>query len=90
MSRKATDASFLPEFCGSRMAIVVVLLAQLLAIALTLSTPAATVSAFNRLALYSVMSLWVSLFCLGALCLLRRRVQTLRSEERRVGKECRL
>ncbi|OGT82451.1 MAG: hypothetical protein A3H91_00500 [Gammaproteobacteria bacterium RIFCSPLOWO2_02_FULL_61_13] len=77
MSHKAANTSFLPEFCGSRMAYVVVLLAQLLAITLTLSTPATTVAAFNRLALYSVMSLWVGLFCLGALCLLRRHVQSL-------------
>jgi two-component system sensor histidine kinase AlgZ len=59
------------------MAFVVVLLAQLLAIALTLSTPAATIAELNRLALYSVMSLWVGLLCLGALCLLRRHLLAL-------------
>ena len=75
MSRSAASASFLPEFCGSRMAFVVVLLAQLLAIALTLSTPSAAVAAFNRLALYSVMSLGIGLFCLAALCLLQRHLQ---------------
>jgi two-component system sensor histidine kinase AlgZ len=77
MSRNAVGASFLPEFCGSRMAFVVVLLAQLLAIALTLSTPGAGVSEFDRLALYSVMSLWIGLLCLAVLCLLRRHVQGL-------------
>jgi len=77
MSRSATGASFLPEFCGSRMAFVVVLLAQLLAIVLTLSTPGTRVSEFDRLALYSVMSLWIGLLCLGTLCLLRRHVEAL-------------
>lgn len=77
MNRTTTPASFLPEFCGTRMAFVVVLLAQLLAIVLTLSTPAATVAAFNRLALYSVLTQSVGLCCLGVLCLLQRHLQSL-------------
>ncbi len=75
--RKAVSASFLPQFCGSRLTFVVILLTQLLAIALTLATPATAISAFNRLALYSVMSLWIGLLCLGTLCALQRHLEDL-------------
>lgn len=68
------NASFLPEFCGTRMVFVVVLLAELLAIMLTLSTPAPVTAAANRLALFSVMSQWVALCCLATLCMLQRRL----------------
>lgn len=70
----APNTSFLPEFCGTRMVFVVVLLGELLAILLTLATPAPAVTVVNRLALYSVLSQWIALCCLAALCLLQRRL----------------
>jgi two-component system sensor histidine kinase AlgZ len=67
--------SFLPEFCGTRMVFVVVLLAELLAIMLTL---AATGGAFaERLALFSLLSQWIALCSLAVLCLLERRLRAL-------------
>lgn len=75
--RDGPNASFLPEFCGTRMVFVVVLLAELLAIALTLAAPAPVTTTVNRLALFSVMSQWAALCCLAILCVLQRRLAAL-------------
>lgn len=73
----APNTSFLPEFCGTRMVFVVVLLAELLALLLTIAAPSSVAAAVDRLALFSVMSQWIALCCLATLCLLQRRLATL-------------
>jgi two-component system sensor histidine kinase AlgZ len=75
--RANAEASFLPEFCGARMAFVVVLLAQLLAIVLTLAVPESWSDLPARLALVSLLCQWVALPGLATLCLLQRRLQAL-------------
>ncbi|MBI1732045.1 MAG: histidine kinase [Gammaproteobacteria bacterium] len=77
MTRTDANISFLPEFCGARIVFVVVLLAQLLAIALTLAAPAPLTAMLTRLALISLLCQWVALPGLAALCLLQRRLRTL-------------
>lgn len=70
LSRQQT--AFLPDFCGVRMAIAVILVGELLAIILTLATDGPYQSRFQTLALYSLFIQWVALSCVAILCLLRR------------------
>lgn len=65
------QSAFLPDFCGVRMAIAVVLIAELLAIILTLVNIEFYSSLFETLALNSLFIQWVALSCVGLLCLLR-------------------
>lgn len=70
-------SAFLPDFCGVRMAVAVILIAELLAIVLTLADLAAGGSAFETLALNSLFIQWVALGCIALLCLLRSRLNRL-------------
>lgn len=65
------SASFLPDFCSSRMVFVVVLLAELLAIALALARPGSAEQELLSFSMLSLLAQWVALPCLGALCLLQ-------------------
>lgn len=69
--------AFLPDFCAVRMAIAVILIAQLLAIVLTLATPGLRQQGFQVLALNSLFIQWVALSCVALLCLLRNRLNRL-------------
>lgn len=69
--------AFLPDFCAVRMAIAVILIAQLLAIVLTLATPGLRQQGFQVLALNSLFIQWVALSCIALLCLLRTRLNRL-------------
>lgn len=69
--------AFLPDFCTVRMAIAVILIAQLLAIVLTLATPGLRQQGFQVLALNSLFIQWVALSCIALLCLLRTRLNRL-------------
>lgn len=75
--KSATDTSFLPDFCGTRIVFVVILLAELLAILLSLAHSAGGEDWLLELALYSLFIQWVALSCVFALCLLRRFFQSL-------------
>lgn len=64
--------SFLPDFCGARTVFVVILLAELLAIVLTLAQqPALDRARLIDLALYSLFIQWAALSCIAILCILR-------------------
>lgn len=68
-----TSGSFLPDFCGTRTVFVVILLAELLAIVLTLAQqPALDQARLIDLALYSLFIQWVALSCLAILCIFRK------------------
>jgi two-component system, LytTR family, sensor histidine kinase AlgZ len=69
--------AFLPDFCAVRMAIAVILIAQLLAIVLTLATPGLRQQGFQVLALNSLFIQWVAVSCVALLCLLRNRLNQL-------------
>lgn len=75
LSRQQT--AFLPDFCGVRIAIAVVLIGELLAIVLTLADTGLYPSRFQALALNSLFIQWVALSCIAILCLLRRRLNRL-------------
>jgi two-component system sensor histidine kinase AlgZ len=59
------------------MVFVVVLLAELLAIVLTLAQPSVYWEQLYDLAIYSLFSQWVALSCIGVLCLLQPRLRRL-------------
>lgn len=60
-----------------RMAVAVILIAELLAIILTLADNSAPQNGFQRLALYSLFIQWVALGSVALLCLLRSRLNRL-------------
>lgn len=64
-------SSFLPDFCNVRMVFVVVLIAELLAIVLTLVEDTFLIDGAANLALKSLFIQWVALFSVAALCFTR-------------------
>ena len=63
--------SFLPDFCTVRMVFVVVLIAELLAIVLTLVEDTFLIDGAANLALKSLFIQWMALFSVAALCFAR-------------------
>lgn len=63
--------AFLPDFCAMRMAVTVILIAELLAIVLTLADSTLAHDRFQLLALNSLFIQWVALGSVALLCLLR-------------------
>jgi len=64
--------SFLPDFCNIRTVFVVILLAQLLAIILSLANPPYTYNHLVDLGMNSLFIQWVALSCTAVLCLFRQ------------------
>jgi two-component system sensor histidine kinase AlgZ len=73
MTERPAAASFLPDFCGSRMVFVVVLLAELLAVILTLASPDGFGPPLISLSVNSLLVQCVALVCIGTLCALQSR-----------------
>lgn len=73
-----TSVSFLPDFCGARTVFVVVLLAELLAVLLTLAQLPFHRQHMVELAMYSLFIQWVALSCIAILCIFRRHLNTLK------------
>lgn len=71
MDTDSQQASFLPDFCGTRIVFVVVLVAELLAIVLTLAQPPYVTERLFELGMYSLFIQWIALCCVGCLCLCR-------------------
>jgi two-component system sensor histidine kinase AlgZ len=63
--------SFLPNFCSAEVLFVVVLSAELLAIVLSLALPIYSRDMLFDLAMNSLFVQWISLSCVGLLCILR-------------------
>jgi two-component system, LytTR family, sensor histidine kinase AlgZ len=78
---KLDKTSFLPNFCSADVLFVVVLSAELLAIILTLALPIYSRDILFDLAMNSLFVQWISLSCVGLLCLLRKYIARL-SERR--------
>ena len=72
-----TQGSFLPDFCGTRTVFIVILIAELLAIILTLAQPPHLLNHLVDLALYSLFIQWVALSCTAILCIFRQHFTTL-------------
>ncbi len=78
MIQKTTKTtSFLPDFCGGRIVFVVILVAELLAIVLTLAQPLNSPDRLFELAMYSMFIQWVALACVASLCVFRRFLNSL-------------
>ncbi|MGB1799580.1 MAG: sensor histidine kinase [Gammaproteobacteria bacterium] len=69
---KQDNSSFLPNFCSTEVIFVVVLSAELLAIVLSLALPIYSRDILFDLAMNSLFVQWVSLSCIGLLCILKR------------------
>jgi len=77
MTNKLQRDSFLPDFCGTRLVFVVIILAELLAFILTLAQPPENTDYLYDLAIYSLFIQWVALSCIAVLCLLRHWIDDL-------------
>jgi two-component system, LytTR family, sensor histidine kinase AlgZ len=69
---KQDKSSFLPNFCSAEVLFVVVLSAELLAIILSLALPVYSRDILFDLAMNSLFVQWISLTCVGLLCILRK------------------
>jgi two-component system sensor histidine kinase AlgZ len=65
---RATDRLFISNFCTARPVFMLVLMGELLAIVLTLSTATDVNASFDGLALKSLFIQWVALCCAAVLC----------------------
>jgi two-component system sensor histidine kinase AlgZ len=73
------DSGFLPDFCNIRIIFVLVVVAELLAFILALTTAGNAAERWSSLGLLSLFIQWVSLSCAGVLCRVRRRLNRLDS-----------
>lgn len=71
-SRSQQISAFLPDFCGVRMVFVVVLIAELLALVLTLADATRLQEAASVLAMHSLFIQWMALSSITVLCLTRK------------------
>jgi two-component system sensor histidine kinase AlgZ len=71
ISPEGPYTTFLPDFCGTRIVFIVVMLAELLALILTLAHYPVLSEFFYELALYSLFIQLTALSCTLALCLSR-------------------
>lgn len=72
MSPGSQQTSFLPDFCGTRIVFVVIILAELLAIILTLAQPSDLPDRLYYLSIFSLFTQWIALSCVAVLCLCQR------------------
>ncbi|MFC1749318.1 sensor histidine kinase [Pseudomonadota bacterium] len=63
--------TFLPDFCNIRIVFSVIIIAEMLAIVLTLASPSSGDSPWNYLSLVSLFIQWVALVSTASLCVLR-------------------
>jgi two-component system sensor histidine kinase AlgZ len=74
---KLDKTSFLPNFCSVEVLFIVVLSTELLAIILSLALPIYSRDVLFDLAMNSLFTQWISLSCVGLLCMLRKYFATL-------------
>jgi len=72
MFRPAPHAFFIPDFCAARMVFATVLIAELVAIILTLARHGSAAAFFPDLARTSLFLLWIALTSAALLCAARR------------------
>ena len=65
------DDFFLPDFCNVRMVFAVILIAELLAIVLTLAPLDTANNRWEELGIISLFIQWVALISAGVLCIVR-------------------
>jgi two-component system sensor histidine kinase AlgZ len=69
--KKLDPQTFLPDFCNIRIVFAVVVIAELLAIVLTLASPGGQQDHWDYLSLASLFIQWIALLSTAALCTLR-------------------
>jgi len=69
---KAQAKIFLPDFCSISMVFAVVVLAELMAFAILLTTPYPQALSWDKLGVLSLFIQWVALSSIGLLCVLRK------------------
>ena len=72
---RQNQGTFLPDFCNARSVFVIILLAELLAIVITLSQHPYVYINMVNLAMNSLFAQWSALSCTAVLCLFRRILQ---------------
>ncbi len=72
---------FLPNFCSANVLFIVVLSSALLAIVLTLAVPVQADAILFNLAMNSFFIQWISLTCVGLLCVFRRFIETFTAKQ---------
>ena len=77
VNKEISKSSFLPDFCEVRMVFVIILVAELLAIVLSLAQPAHVNDRLLALATYSMLIQCISITCAAVLCLSRKRLNAL-------------
>lgn len=77
LPRAERDGGFLPDFGNIRIIFTIVVAAELLAFILALTAPGDAAERWSRLGLLSLFIQWVSLSCVGFLCLGRARLNRL-------------
>lgn len=73
-NKHVQDRFYLPNFCGSTAVLIVVLIAELAAIALTLARQSSWATFYTDLAKTSLLLVWLGLSIAATLCLLRNRI----------------
>lgn len=68
---------YLPDFCAGHMVLAIVLIVELTALIVTLARDASSVAFWTDLARTSLFLIWIGLAGQAALCLARRRLETL-------------
>ncbi|HQW07732.1 MAG TPA: sensor histidine kinase [Steroidobacteraceae bacterium] len=68
---------YLPDFCAGHMVLAIVLIVELTALVVTLARDASAVAFWTDLARTSLFLIWIGLAGQAALCLVRRRLETL-------------
>lgn len=77
MDNKQQHGTFLPDFCNVRTLFVIILLAELLALVLSLSQNPSLYIRTVDLAMNSLFIQWVALSCTALLCIFRKYLQNL-------------
>ncbi|MDZ4263186.1 MAG: histidine kinase [Pseudomonadota bacterium] len=70
-AKNLNQRTFLPDFCNIRIVFAVVVIAELLAIVLTLASPGDQQDRWDYLSLASLFIQWIALLSTATLCLLR-------------------
>jgi two-component system sensor histidine kinase AlgZ len=75
--KQSADSCFLPDFCRIRAVFAVVIMAQLLALVLSLASSVTGSDYVPKLSLHSLFIQWAALSWIGLVCVLRSRLRSL-------------
>jgi len=76
-SNVKAETLFLPDFCGIRMGLMVVIVAELLAFVILLATTYSQALSWDKLGVISLFVQWIAMGSVSMICLLRKRLASL-------------